>query len=76
MAGIIMLFNMLHIHRFSNARLLVKITQIVREVGVINNAAQIAFKMAHIDGIKPDQCGEQPPIRFGDIRAGKLTGVG
>ena len=72
MAFVVMPFNMLHIDCLSDAGLLVQIAQVFRKVGIIGNAPDITLKMTYVDRIKPDQRGEQTPIRFSDLIARQI----
>ena len=63
-ACIIMIFDMIHVHRVGDSRYLVKFTHEARERGVIGNTPDVAFEMAKIYGIETNQCCEQTPIRL------------
>jgi hypothetical protein len=42
---------------------------IVRKAWIVGDPPDIAFEMADIDGIEPDQRREQPPVGFRDFSA-------
>ena len=73
MADVIMLLDMVHVHRGGDAGVLIKVTHIVGKVRVIGNAPQVAFEMPDIDGVKTDQCRKQPPVRLGKLRPKQVT---
>src|SRR4051812_16793608 len=54
--------DVIEIDRPGDVRLLVKIAQIVVEIGVIDDAPQIAFEMSVINRIEPHQRAEEPPV--------------
>jgi hypothetical protein len=57
--------DVIHVDGVGNAGRLIKLAQIIRQVRVVDDAAQIAFEVAVIDRVKTDQRREQPPIGFG-----------
>jgi hypothetical protein len=44
-------------------------THIVGKAGIVGNPSDVAFEMADIDWIKPNQRREQPPVCFRDFSA-------
>ena len=54
-------------------RRLVEIAQIVRQVRIVVDAAQVALEVADIDRIEAHQRREQPPVRLGLLRAHEVT---
>src|SRR5438105_7777995 len=61
---IIMALDVIEVHRFGNAIVLVKIAQIRPEMFVIDDAAHVALEMAVINGIEADEGGKETPIGF------------
>ena len=72
-AGVIVALDVLHVHRLRHARLLIEIAHIAGEVRIVGDAADIAFEMADIDRIEPQQRRKQPPVRLGDRGAGQIA---
>jgi len=68
-AFVIVVFDMLEVGRFLHARPLVKLACKAPQVRVVGDAPDIALEMPVIDGIEANECGEQPPVRFGDALA-------
>ena len=66
MAGIIVVFDMLHVHSRRNIGLLIKIAQIARKVLVVGDPTNVTFEMSDINRIKPHQCCEQSPVGLCD----------
>ena len=70
MAFVIVSLDMLHINCSVDTRLLIEIAQVIRQIRIIGNPANITFEVAKIDRIKPDQGSEQTPICFGNLHTG------
>ena len=66
-AVIIVRFNVLQIYSLTYSRLLVKISHVIREIGVVSDPLLVGFKMTKIDCIKANKCCKKPPIGFGLI---------
>lgn len=64
---VIMPFNMVEVDRVGDAVDLVEISQVAEQVAIVDDPAEITLEMAVVDGIKPYQRHEEPPIRFGDL---------
>ena len=73
-AAVIVPLDVIHVHGLGHARHLVEITEIVREVRIVGDPAQVAFEMADIDGVETHQRGEEPPVRFGRDVADQIAG--
>ena len=54
MAGIIMVFDMFHVDTCRDSWLLIEITNIPVQMGIIDYSADITFEMPDINSIKPD----------------------
>jgi hypothetical protein len=52
LAAVIVPLDVVHVHGRGDAGLLVEIAQIVPEVRVVDDAPQIAFEVAVIDGVE------------------------
>ena len=73
LAAVIVPLDLIDADGLGNAGHGIKIAQIIPQVGIVGDAAQIAFEMAVIDGVETDERGEQPPIRFSDLAADQIT---
>ena len=63
-AGIIVLSDVIEVYGFGDARYFEEVAGIAREIGIIDQPAQIAFEMADVDSIETNECGEKTPICF------------
>jgi hypothetical protein len=67
---------MVKIHSLRDALHLIEITRIGPEVRIIDDPFAVTFEMQMINWVKPDQCGEQAPIRFGQGVAHQVPAFG
>src|SRR6266550_8907666 len=72
-AHVIVPLDVIHVHGRGDAGPLIKIAQIIRQVRIIRDAAQIALEVADIDRIEAHQRGEQSPVRLGDARSAEIA---
>jgi len=70
---IVVPFDMVEIHRLRNPFHLIKVLHVAEEIRIIGDASNVALEMAMIDGIKTDQCHEQPPIGLDERRAEEIA---
>ena len=63
---VVMPLDVIEVHGVRDSGLLVQVHQIPLQVRVIDNAAQIAFEMAVINGVEPHERAEKSPVRFDD----------
>ena len=73
LAAVIVPFDLIHIHRPGDAVLLVEIAQVIGEIGIVDDAAQVAFEVAVIDRVEANQRGEQPPVCLRDVFADEVA---
>ncbi len=52
---IIMPFDVFHIYRLGNAGQLIEFPEIIREIGIVSDAAQVAFEMRKVYGVEPNE---------------------
>jgi len=71
--AVIVGLDVVHVHGRGDTGHLMELAQIVREIWVVDDAAQVAFEMDVVDRIEADQCREQPPVRLGDDRAREIA---
>ena len=64
-AHVIVPLDVIHVHGLGDARHLIEVAQIVRQVRIVGDAAQVAFEVAVIDRVEADERGEQPPVGLG-----------
>ena len=62
MGAVVVPFDVIEVHRVGDAVGLIQISQIAEEVRIIDDAPEVAFEMAVVHGIEPDQRHEQPPV--------------
>jgi hypothetical protein len=68
MTEIIVFLGVRKPNRLSDAQILVEVTHIARQIGIISIPAQVAFKVPDIDGIELAECREKLPISLGQMR--------
>src|SRR5690554_7400806 len=67
MAVIVVLLDMVKVHRVGYSWLLVEIPQIAVEVVVVLDPAQVALEVPIIDGIEAYQGRKEPPVGLGNL---------
>ena len=65
--------DVIQVHGFGDAGLLIEIEQIAVQIRIIQNAAQIAFEMTVINRVETHQRAKQSPVGFHNARAEKIT---
>src|ERR1700730_15665995 len=73
MGDVIVGFEVVEVDGVRDARNLVKVLEVPVEIGVIDDAAQVAFEMAVIHGVKTDDGDEEPPIGFQRYRYKEIS---
>ena len=73
MAPVIMLLDVLKVHRVRDSGLLVKVAQIIRQIGKVVNTVAIALEVPDIDGIESQERGEKTPVRFRNLITHKIA---
>src|SRR5690606_8728825 len=68
-------FDVAEIYRRFDLVLLIQVTRVWPQVGVIDDAPQIGLEVAVVDGIKTHQRREKTPVGLGDRVAGEVTAV-
>ena len=64
MREVVVTFDVIEVHRIRNAVNLIKIAEITVQVRVISDPSDVAFEVAVVDRVEPDQRHEEPPVRF------------
>ena len=75
-AAVVVIFDVVKVDRFGDARPLIQFACIGEEVGIVDQPLQIALEMADIDRIETHQRREQPPIGFGNPFADQISLLG
>jgi len=65
-AHVVVALDVAEIDGLGDARDLVDVAGVGPEVAVIDDAPDVALEMTMVDGIEPDERGEQPDIGFGE----------
>ncbi|MNP45893.1 hypothetical protein D3C76_1398540 [compost metagenome] len=73
MTHVIVLLDVLHIHRLRHPRPLVQLTQPVGQVRVVAQAAQVALEVPVVNRIETHQRGEQPHVGLGQVFTGQVA---
>lgn len=61
----IVLLDVVESNRLRYSRCLVQVTKIIRQIGIVLDAPQVALEVCDIHGIEADECREQAPFDFG-----------
>ena len=64
MGEVVVPFDVIEVHRVRNAVNLIEITEIPVQVRVISDPSDVAFEVAVVDRVEPDQRHEEPPVRL------------
>ncbi len=72
-AAVIVPLDVIETDGVGDARHLIKIAQIIPQIWIVDDAPQIAFEVAVIDGVEANERREQPPIRFRDLPPDQIT---
>ena len=64
MRHVVMPLDMIEVDRLGDARLLVQIHEVALQVWIIEDAPQVAFEMAVINGVKTHKRAKQSPVRL------------
>ena len=59
-----MALDVIEIHGTGDSINLIKIAKVTVQARVINDPADVAFKMAIVNRVEPNQRDEKPPVRF------------
>src|SRR6516165_4957507 len=72
-AAVISELDSRQVDRFGDPRHLVDLVQVVRQIVIVGEPAQIAFEVAVIDRVKPHQGRKQPQIGLGEAVADQIA---
>ena len=72
-AHVVMALDVVHIAGGFKGGLLVEIAQVAPEVGIVNNAVQVALEVDVVDRIKPIEGGKEANIGFGEAIATQVA---
>jgi hypothetical protein len=73
---VIVTLDVIDVDRLLDSRILVEVAEIAVEIGIVGDAAQIAFEMPDVDRIEADQRYKEPPIRLDRMRAEEIPPLG
>ena len=71
MCHVVMPLNVVEIDCFGDAWLLIQIHQVTLQIWIVDDPPQIAFEVAVVNSVEPNQSAEKSPIRFNDAVAEK-----
>jgi hypothetical protein len=71
-AHVVVQLNVLHIAGGFEGRVLVQVSQVTPEVGIVHNSPQVALEVDVVNRVEPIQGGEHADIRFGDAIAAQI----
>ena len=72
---VVVTFDVIDAHGLGDSGLLIEIKHVALELRIIDNPSEIAFEMAVINDIEPDERAKQAPIGFHDALAEQITTV-
>src|SRR4051794_15281246 len=64
MSHVVMALDVIHVHGFCDARLLIEVKQVAVEIGVIHDATKVALEVGIINCIEAHERAKESPIRF------------
>ena len=64
MRHVIVAFDVVEIHSVRDAIILVEIFEVTEQIGIIGDAADVAFEVSVVDGVEADERDEQAPVGF------------
>ena len=73
MAAVIMPLDVRDAHGLGHAGNLIELAQVIAQIGIVGDAAQVALEMAVVDRVEAHQRGEQPPVGFRELCAGEIA---
>ena len=73
MAVVVVPLNVVEVHGLRDYRMLVKVSQVVRQVGVIHDALSVALEVIDVDRIEPNQRREQANIGLSHVIANEVA---
>src|SRR3954470_1144049 len=73
LAAVVVPLDVIDAHGLVDARYLIKIAKVIRQVRVIPDAAQVALEVAVVDRVEANERGKQPPVGLGHARAGDVS---
>ena len=59
-----MALDVIEVHGIGYPINLVKVTEVTGQARIVNDPADVAFKMTMVHRVEPDQRDEKPPVRF------------
>jgi hypothetical protein len=66
---VIVALDMVNVHRLGDAVDLIEIFKVAEQVGIIDDAPDIALKMTVADRVEPDERDKQTPVGFDESLA-------
>ena len=72
---VVVTFDVIDAHGLGDSGLLIEIEHVALEVRIIDNPSEIAFEMAVINDVEPNQCAKQAPVRFDDPFAKQVATI-
>lgn len=65
--------DMVEVHGVRDTGYLIEVPEIAGKIRVVDDAPEIAFEMAMVDGVEPDQRDEESPIGFDTLSAEEVA---
>ena len=76
MAGVVVVLDVVHVDGFGHALVLVQVTRVRPQVGIVRNPFQVALEVTHVDRVETHQGGEQPPVGLGQSASEQVAAAG
>ena len=75
-SDVVVPLDVIKVDSLGDAGVLIEVTQIGVEMGIVKDAANVALEVAEIDGVEAHERAEEPPVRFDDAAAEKIAPAG
>ena len=73
MAVVVVLFDVIHVHRRPDAAHLIQFAHVIAQIGIVEDALAVAFEVAVIHSIESHQRREQAPVGLRDALADEVA---
>ena len=73
MRHVVMPLDVIEVHGIGDAVVLIEVFEIAEQVPIVDDAADIAFEVSMIDGVKADERDEQAPICLNKSRSKEIS---
>ena len=72
---VVVTLDVIEVDGSGDPRLLIYINQLNLHIRIIDDAPNVAFEVAVIDDIEPNECAKETPVRFNNALAEQITSL-